>query len=210
MLNLQRRNINFMRRIHLIIILATALVFVKCTSRMSVNYPTQLELADSLSLVNPDRAIALLKTCSEEMSKADEPVRHYYELLTIKANDKAHRPMLKDSLIIATLTYYENGGDIRMLPEAYYYNGRMLSMIGDAPQALDRYNKALDVIFSDEYAHIRNQKEKATNKLLGCIYAQKGYILREQNYYNEALENFKAGFKIDSANHDTTGMIFGY
>ncbi len=69
----------------------------------------------------------------------------YYQLLTIKARDKAYITHTSDSLILEVLHYYEKRKDKKHLPEAYYYAGRIYRDLGDAPQALEYFFKAIDV-----------------------------------------------------------------
>lgn len=97
-------------------------------------YPSSLTLADSLASVRPDSALALLE--SLERDTADMPLAHrmYYRLLCIKAADKAYLPHPSDSLIRPVLHYYMEDGDKRLLPEAYYYAGRVYRDLGDAPR----------------------------------------------------------------------------
>ena len=107
-------------------------------------YPATLRMADSLCLVSPDSAISLLARYADSLSDAPQAVRMYHRLLQIKARDKAYVRHTSDSAILSVLHYYINGGDRRLLPEAYYYAGRVYSDLGDAPQALDYFEKALE------------------------------------------------------------------
>ena len=52
-------------------------------------YPAVLETADSLAYVNPDSAVALLRSVEAEMSASQPAVRHFYDLMILKAQDKA-------------------------------------------------------------------------------------------------------------------------
>ena len=103
-------------------------------------YPSSLLTADSLASVRPDSALSLLKAL-EHMPLAH---RMYYRLLCVKAADKAYLPHLSDSLIRPILHYYIKEGDPRLLPEAYYYAGRVYRDLGDAPQALDYFEQSSD------------------------------------------------------------------
>lgn len=80
------------------------------------------------------------------MLSEPESTQMYYRLLSIKAYDKAFIPLTSDSLILPVLHYYINRNDKRHLPEAYYYAGRIYRDLGDAPQALDYFEKALDAM----------------------------------------------------------------
>ena len=170
-------------------------------------YPAVLETADSLAYVNPDSAVALLRNVEAEMSASQPAVRHFYDLMTLKAQDKADLPLTSDSLILDILQYYEKGGDPNKLPEAYYYAGRVYSELGDAPQAIDYFQKAQTSLDELDLRKLPAANAKRYEKLKGTILAQKGYLLRNQHLYKEALESFKQAYTLDSLACDTMGMF---
>ena len=170
-------------------------------------YPAVLETADSLSYVNPDSAVALLQNVEAEMSASSPAVHHLYDLLTIKAQDKADLPLTSDSLILDVLEYYEHGGDPNKLPEAYYYAGRVYSELGDAPQAIDYFQKAQTTLDALDLRELPVPNAKRYEKLKGTIMAQKGYLLRNQHLYQESRESFRQAFTLDSLARDTMGMF---
>ena len=170
-------------------------------------YPAVLETADSLAYVNPDSAVALLRSVEAEMSASQPAVRHFYDLMTLKAQDKADLPLTSDSLILDILQYYEHGGDPNKLPEAYYYAGRVYRELGDAPQAIDYFQKAQTSLNELNLQKLPAANAKRYEKLKGTILAQKGYLLRNQHLYKEALESFKHAYKADSLACDTMGMF---
>ena len=170
-------------------------------------YPAVLETADSLAYVNPDSAVALLRSVESEMSASQPAVRHFYDLMTLKAQDKADLPLTTDSLILDILHYYEHGGDPNKLPEAYYYAGRVYRELGDAPQAIDYFQKAQTSLDELDLRKLPAANAKRYEKLKGTILAQKGYLLRNQHLYKEAIESFKHAYKADSLACDTMGMF---
>ena len=170
-------------------------------------YPAVLETADSLAYVNPDSAVALLRSVEAELSASQPAVRHFYDLMTLKAQDKADLPLTSDSLILDILQYYEKGGDPNKLPEAYYYAGRVYSELGDAPQAIDYFQKAQTSLDELDLRKLPAANAKRYEKLKGIILAQKGYLLEGQHLYQEAIECFKQAYKVDSIYHDTIGMV---
>ena len=118
-----------------------AVLFFLLASCRPVHYPQALLVADSLCAAHPQRALEWLDSLRPRMEQERKGVRMYYDLLCIKAQDKAYMPHTSDSLIQAVLHYYEERADRRHLPEAYYYAGRVASDLGDAPQALDYFGK---------------------------------------------------------------------
>lgn len=160
-------------------------------------YPLVLQEADSLCVAKPDSAIALLKSISTEMLQAPEYVQKRYQLLTIKANDKAYITHTSDSLILSLVDYYEHSGDKDFLGEAYYYAGSTYRDLGDAPRALDYYQKALDAMPGDENLKVKSK-----------VYSQMGNLFRKQNLYNQAIKSFRQSYQCDIKLNDTIGQIY--
>lgn len=160
-------------------------------------YPQSLITADSLTNVLPDSAITLLKSMENTMQTEPEATQVYYRLLCIKANDKAYIPHTSDSLILPVLHYYIEKGDKQHLPEAYYYAGRVYRDLGDAPQALEYFEKAAETL-----------PEDGGYKLKSKIYSQTGTLLAYQSVYAEALEMYKKGGECDEILNDSIGMIY--
>lgn len=161
------------------------------------SYPQTLISADSLSSVNPDSAIAILTAMKEKIAAENKQTQMYYQLICLKAKDKAYITHTSDSSILQILKYYEQKGEKKHLPEAYYYAGRVYRDLGDAPQALDYYQKALDV----------SQSSK-DYKLISRIYSQMGTLYLYQRVYNEALSVFKKSYNYDILSNDSIGQIY--
>lgn len=159
-------------------------------------YPPILQEADSLCVAQPDSAVALLKSISDDMQQAPEFVQMRYKLLTIKANDKAYINHTSDSLILSLVDYYEHGGDKDFLGEAYYYAGSTYRDLGDAPRALEYYQKALDAMPGDENLKVKSK-----------VYAQMGSLFHYQNLYREALKQYMNSLECDKILHDTVSMV---
>ena len=160
-------------------------------------YPQVLQEADSLASACPDSAVSLLHGLRAEMAEERRAVQMYYRLLCIKAQDKAYIPHTSDSAVLSVLHYYEERKDRRHLPEAYYYAGRVCRDLGDAPQALDYFGKALDVMPQDGMLPLR-----------GKVLSQMGTLFYRQSMYPEALEMYKKSLVCDSVLGDSLGMAF--
>ncbi len=165
----------------LILLFGLLSLLCACGSRP---YPPSLLTADSLASVRPDSALSLLKAL--ERDTADMPLAHrmYYRLLCVKAADKAYLPHLSDSLIRPILYYYIKEGDPRLLPEAYYYAGRVYRDLGDAPQALDYFEQSLEAMRKHENLEVKNK-----------VYAQMGTLFLYQDMNSEALEALAVAYK---------------
>ncbi len=124
---------------------------------------------------------------------------YYYLLLTLKAADKSFIPHTSDTLARRIVAHYEDGGDERLLPEVYYYAGRVYRDLSDAPQALDYFQKALDLMEND-----------TTNlKLKSVVYSQMGYTAYLCNLYDKALEMHRGCYNCAVHAKDTVSMIYG-
>lgn len=156
-----------------------------------------LSTADSLANMVPDSAILFLESLKEEMTTAPEATRMYYRLLCIKAKDKAYILHTTDSLILPILNYYIEKDDKRHLPEAYYYAGRVYCDLGDAPQALPYFYKAMEAL-----------PQNTESPLKGKIYSQISYLLLSQELYEEALEVLKEGYQYGLSRKDSIDMLF--
>lgn len=160
-------------------------------------YPETLVLIDSLSGTNPDSAMIALSAIREKMGAENRHTQMYYQLLCIKATDKAYIPHTSDSCILQLIEYYEQKKEKRHLPETYYYAGRVYRDLGDAPQALDYYQKA-------QHA----SQDSKDYKLISRIYSQMGTLYVYQRVYDEALSVFKKSHYYEILSNDTIGQIY--
>lgn len=178
----------------LLIIILLPLYFLSCDSKP---YPHVLQLADSLTNICPDSAIVLLKQFKDSASQESKETQMYYQLLTIKAKDKAYITHTSDSLMLEVLHYYEKKKDKKYLPEAYYYAGRVYRDLGDAPQALDYFFKA-----------IKSAKDCTNYRLISRIYSQTGMLYLYQETYDQALEVFRKAYQYNILADDSTGIVY--
>ena len=181
------------------LVAALAVLFFLLASCRPVHYPQALLVADSLCAAHPQRALEWLDSLRPRMEQERKGVRMYYDLLCIKAQDKAYIPHASDSLILSVLHYYEERADRRHLPEAYYYAGRVASDLGDAPQALDYFGKALEAMPEGAMTDLRNR-----------VVSQMGTLFYRQRMYPEALEMYKQSLACDSLLGDSLGMAFSF
>ena len=184
-----------MRRL-LLLPLLFSLLLIGCGGKH--HYPAALLMADSLCDVNPKAAIDNLDRLAEQMTQAPEADRMYYRLLCIKAADKAYIPHTSDSLIRTVLDYYEHGGDPQLLPTAYYYGGRVNMDLGDAPQAIGYYRKALDAMPHDS----------TTARLRGLCHNQMGHLYISLDLNEEGLREYQQAKKCFEEIGDTMRSIY--
>ena len=182
-------------------VLFAALCVLLCLSGCRPKpYPSLLLAADSLASVLPDSACALLASYAGDT--ADEPlyVRMYYRLLCIKAKDKAYIVHTSDSAILPVVAYYERHKRLPHLPEAYYYAGRVYRDLGDAPQALAYFQRALDAMHEDE-----NRVNMTVKKL---VLSQMGTLFKRQDLAPEALDAYRQSLQCSELMGDSVGMIY--
>lgn len=160
-------------------------------------YPKTMQAADYIVNIKPDSAVALLEQLKDSISSEPQSTQIYYYLLSIKAKDKAYIPHTSNNLILQVIHYYENKKDKKHLPEAYYYAGRICRDLGDAPQALDYFQKAIEAL------------EKSNDyRLLSRIYSQMGTLYMYQDIYDEAMSAYKEAYQYDILAKDSIAMVF--
>ena len=115
-------------------------VISSCRHEYSV--VAELERADSLCLVRPRTAVALLDSIEDLVQDADEKILRWWQLSTIKAQDKADFPLVSDSLIKVIVTFFDKNGPINLQIEAHYYLARTYVELHDRPRAIVELSRA--------------------------------------------------------------------
>ena len=184
---------------------------------------TQLALIDSLADVSPDSADILLNSVAPHLSgKGVGGTNMAPLLLRIKIDDKLYRPIThyRDT-ILQLVDYFEQHP--RVLPRLlgktgpalpYLYAGRIYSDLGDAPQALDYYQRALDVMPDGQ---IENGECKTDNAIDSRVAKQRnllcsliGNLFSYQYLFEEAVPLLEQANHWASLASDTNAMIFNY
>lgn len=179
-----------MFNLRLIITLGVLLCLFAC--HRTPHYPETMLRAEQLMDVAPDSALALLADFKDSVRAENEATQMYYQLLTIKANDKCYILHTSDSLMKIVMNYYESHGTSVQLMEAYYYQGSVYRDMGDAPRALEFYQKAIDT-----------SEDKKEYKMLARIYNQMGMLYMYQKMYDEALPVLKKAYTLFSLAKDS-------
>lgn len=185
-------------KVQSIIILSAWLLLLLSACGGEYNYPPVLDEISRVADDDPGRAMTMLDSVRPTLDLDDESVMMYRSLLTIKARDKAYITHTSDSAIVAVINHYENGGDPRHLPLAYYYGGRVYSDLGDAPQALDYFLKAWELLKDDN----------SNSKLKSVLTGQLCRLYQKQNLYKEATYFLMLSHQNDIATADTIGQIY--
>lgn len=183
-----------MKKVRLLFSILLLMCICACTNKP---YPQSLRVADSLIHNNPDSAVILLEELKRSMAFEPQATQMYYQLLTIKAKDKAYITHTSDSLIKTVVKYYEERKDRERLPETYYYAGRVYRDLGDAPQALEYLQKAIE-----------STKDCTDYRLISRIYSQTGTLYLYQDTYDQALEVFRKAYQYCLSDKDSIGMVY--
>ena len=124
--------------------------------------------------------------------------RHFYDLMTIKTRDKSYKNIANDTAIVEIIEYFEKKGTRDEQSEAYYYGGRVYREMGDLPQSLDYFQKALDVLGD------------APSRLKGKISSQMGQMFMSMYMFEHAKPRFQAAIATQAVCADSLGMMYNY
>lgn len=186
-----------MRRVRVRISLFILLISLCLSSCDNRPYPRILLVADSLTYAHPDSAVTLLEQLKDSFATVSKRTRMYYQLLSIKAKDKAYVDHTSDSLILSIVSYYETKDDKKHLPEAYYYAGRVYDDLGDTPRALSYFQKAIE------------QSKGSTNyQFISLIHYQIGILFLDQDIFGNSLEAFKKAYQYAVLSKNDTYIVY--
>ncbi|MBR3766031.1 MAG: hypothetical protein IKL11_02575 [Muribaculaceae bacterium] len=181
----------------LVIIILSILLLSACRNREHVQFE-KLQHIDSIAEINADSAVAMIKIINRDTLLGNDN-KYYFDLLEIRSNDKAYIAHTSDSAILSVINYFENHDFNDLLPVAYYYGGRVYSDLGDAPQALEYFQKALDCENISEFNHLK-----------GKISSQMGQLFINTHLFNHAREKFKDAINIYISTNDSLSLIYNY
>ena len=182
---------------HLLPIILSILLLTACDESGRVQFE-KLQHIDSIAELNADSAIVMLNAINRDSLWGNDN-KFYFDLLKIRANDKAYIAHTSDSEILSFINYFENHDFNNLLPVAYYYGGRVYSDLGDAPQALEYFQKALDCENISEFNHLK-----------GKISSQMGQLFINTHLFNHAREKFKDAINIYISTNDSLSLIYNY
>lgn len=180
-----------------IFLLGAAILLLLAACEQKGQYDAQWKLIDSLADVHPKEADSLLRDLAPAMAEAVEVDSMQYALLRLKTDDKLYLNITDRQPLSQRLIEYFEHNNKSLLPTALFYAGRVCADLGDAPQALDYYQKSLSVFEGNGQA-----------KMLNLINSQMGYIYFYQGLYSNALEYYKQATKWAALNNDSIGLIY--
>lgn len=172
--------------------LVTLVLMVGCSPRQ---HDKRLVSVDEIISRSPEDALHLLG--SIDYAALPEHDRYYYDLLSIKAEDKAYIKHTSDSTVIKVIEYYSDVDD-ELYFQALYYGGRVYSDMGDTPTALQYFHQALD-----------NFPEDAPDlSMKANILSQTGRLLTNINLFKEAVTYIEEAIAIGEQLGDTLNMVY--
>ena len=175
------------------IILLLLLAAASCSRHSSVS--DTLAHAEAVMEEHPDSALSILQSVPDSALVTDRD-RALHALLLSQALDKNYIDITSDSLINIALDYFRDHNDHAHLALTYYYQGRIRVELGDAPSALEHFQKALDVL-----------KEHPDKDLENRIYAQRAHIFHICGMLRNALEENRKALTLCQDLKDTVGII---
>ena len=164
--------------LHIFITVVCIAVVAGCADNLRLR--DDIDRAGRLADTRPDSAIALLDSLSSAINQADKATRMRYDLMLIKSRDKAYIEHRNDSMIAPVVEYFTDHTDPDLTPLALYYAGRVYSDLGDAPRALDYYQKAVNAIGDDTIKHYGLYK---------ICHSQMAELFMHQHLFNYALNS---------------------
>lgn len=178
------------------ICITTTLCLLLLTSCKESFSPTLRE-TDKVLFTDREKGEATLDSICNAASNMSATDRRYCQLLRLKADDKAYRPIAdKKELIDSLVSYFKYAGDDDLLAETYFYAGRVYYEIGDKPESLKFYQKANEKVSKDNYA------------LQGDIYCQMENVYRYTGMNTEALASLHLAYKADSLAGNKRNMLY--
>lgn len=181
----------------IVAVAATCLLFFSCREN---RFPRSLVVADSLAETNPDSAVKYIRTLRKKVSNYSKREDFFYELVRVKADDKAYiEHGLKDTVMVDAATYFESTGPDSLAAVAWYYAGSVFRDLKNEPQALDYYQRAQNIMPA-------NMSPKFKSRL----YGQMGLLFLRQDLYANARDMMKRALSYDIQNKDTMEMVYSY
>lgn len=140
-----------------------------------IHFDKRLESIDRLCSENPKAALSKLD--SIKTRDLTDYNSHFYELLHVKARDKADLPFESEEMVLNLADYFSNNKKLGKYYEALYYCGRYYMEAGDYPSALRYYQQALEEIPEQQKGSVF--EATIFNLVKSPMYATKyGYIKR--------------------------------
>ena len=159
-----------------------------------------LSYIDTLMSHQPDSALHVLDSLMVEKPHWVRSQRMRYDLLRLKAENKAYVPFSSDSIAQALVSYYNFWGNANERMMANYLLGCVYRDLGDSPRAIDAYQTAIS-------------KADTTNSncdfyTLSSIYGQMADVFYNELLLSKSIEARKHSSHYAYLAKDTFNAIF--
>ena len=156
--------------------------------------------ADSLMYARPEAALALLDSIPEaDRARMSKDQRMRYELLRLSAQNKCDTLFRSDSLQLMLTEYYDHHGTANERMTAYYLLGRAYADMGEAPAALQAYQKAAEAADTESKDIDYHQ--------LSIIHGQTGLLYQKQNLARYDIEELSQASRYALMDGDTLSSV---
>lgn len=173
------------------------MVFLSLFGCINNSHIEELEEIDYIISEDPNVAFARLNNIDK--STLSEKDSYYYDLLSIKIDDKRFITHTSDSLILKLLNYYSDAVDKTHWCEALYYGGRVYSDLGDYPTAIKYFQECLEVTEKNSDCEIK-----------GNVLSNLGWILNSLRLVDQAIPYMTELVRLDSIHDDRTNLFHDY
>lgn len=177
----------------ILIFLISLLLLIGCSEN---NKNSRLTRISEIVSESPKEALACLD--SVDYKKLSSYDKNFFDLLTIKAKDKAYIRHTSDSSFVRVYNYYSNHHTAELYPEVLYYGGRVYSDLGDYPTALNHFQNALELL----------PKETKNLKLRCKVLSQTGRLLNSLRLYEEAIPYIEGALELDTSLNDSINEVY--
>lgn len=154
---------------------------------------------DTLMNQYPDSALQKLDSLKSEKPQWAKSQRMRYDLLYLKAENKAFVPLTSDSIAKNLVSYYDSWGNANERMMAYYLQGCIYRDKGDCPRAIEAYKKAI--------AQADTTAKDCDYVTLNRIYAQMAGVFHEQLLLSYEVEAQQKASKYAFMSKDTINAI---
>ena len=155
---------------------------------------------DTLMNQYPDSALQKLDSLKSEKPHWSKNQRMHYDLLHLKAENKAYVPLNSDSIAKELVSYYNTWGNANERMMAHYLLGCVYRDKGDSPRAIDAY---LDAI-----AQADTTSKDCDYRTLSRVYGQMAGLYHKQLLLSYEIEAYKCASHYASLAKEKLNAIF--
>lgn len=188
-----------MRTYKFLFIILMVGIFLSTSSCIEYDEKRELKEISKLSEMRPDSALHLLQKYKLERNFGSTSEKMYYDLVVLKAQNKAGATFNSDSIQQILVKYFTTYGSNNAKVLSYYLLGRAHYDLGESPLALQDYYNAIEIADT-------TQKDCNYNTLMG-VYGQMAGIFNEQNLPEDEIWALNKYVKIINKLYDKSERI---